>query len=177
MLEMLRVAEAERETVRVFAVALDPPRAKEWAKVHRNLETALGVPLDPDHLEHFPSEDLKGLGLTQFLIDGYGIDEPQIAADRDALDEAEPYVLLLRARAFKGAGVTLKPQPPLVALGVYGQAPAAASKPTAQRQIEPANLGATPPGPNTPPKGSLIAILIFLGLALILFAVLILPKL
>ena len=172
------VASNERETVRVFAVDLDAPQAKAWAKVHHNIETALGLPLDPEHMESFPAEDLRGLGLAQFLIEGYGIEAEQISPDRGILDAAGPMIVLLRARAFKGAEVTLAPEAPLHLIAAYGQAQAAPSAPTPSRKLETSAAADMPAAPSgREPRGSVLPILIFLGLAVTLFAVLVIPKL
>jgi hypothetical protein len=111
MLDLETVTPGERETVRVFAVNLEPQAAKAWVQVHSNLEAALGVPLNGHHLESFPAEDLAGMGLAQFLIDGYGIAEDDIPSDRTELDTAGPQILLIRARAFGAEGASLEPIP------------------------------------------------------------------
>lgn len=175
--DLFEVATHERETVRVFAVDLQEKAAKAWLGVHSNIETALGSDLDPDHVEYFPAEDLKGLGLAQFLIDGHGIAEADVADDRDLLDEAGPALLLVRARAFRGAAVSLNPKAPLVPIGAYGQAPAEPSGPTPARPMDPAEQSQAAPDAGKAPRGSLTPVLIFLGLALVLFAVLLIPKL
>ena len=136
MPDPLHVIANERETVRVFVVDLAPTKAKTWAKVHSNIEAAVGAELDQDHMETFPSDDLKDFGLSQFLVDGYGIAEADIAPDKDRLDAAKPQIVLLRARAFGGTEVTLSPKVPLIHLGTYGQAKADPSAPTAPRTPE-----------------------------------------
>lgn len=176
MPDPLNVTEGERETVRVFAVDLDASAAARWLEVGSNLEAALGAKLDPAHIETFPATDLAGLGLSQYLIDGYGIAEADVAPDRAALDAAQGHLLLLRARAFRGAEVALDPKPPLQVLGAYGQAKADPGAPTPSRQEEPVAPSAPAAAPPEP-KGSLAPFLIFAGLAVVILTAMIWPKL
>lgn len=177
MIDLYTVKAGERETVRAFAVAVEPNAAKKWASVQSNIETALGIALDFEHVEVFPAEDLKGLGLAQFLIDGYGVDASAVEDDRDLLDLAGSYIVLMRARAFAGQTVELDPKPPLMPLGAYQQASAEPTRPTAARELEPsAKSGVVTEQPRAS-KSALPLVLIFAALAVLLFAVLIVPKL
>jgi hypothetical protein len=178
MPDLFEIAANERETVRVFAVDLPPVEAKPWLGDPDTIEASLGVALDHAHVEFFPAEDLKGLGLTQFLIDGYGIAEAEIAPHRTRLDDAGPYLLLLRARAFGGAALRLRPKPPLVPLGAYAQAGTEVAPPMPPRETAPGPAAPAPDAPVPPAaKSPLIALLIFLGLAVALILILLIPKL
>jgi len=178
MLDPLSVTANERETVRVFSIGPDVANAKSWVAVQSNVEAAIGSTLDMAHCEHFAASDLADLGLSQFLIDGYGISQSDIGPDHARLDTAGPYILLLRARAFSGLAVTLTPKPPLVHLGTYGQIqpdPSAPMNPVVTEAVEGASGKSTVA--KTERKGSLMPLLIFLALAAILFAILLIPKL
>lgn len=178
MLDLETVTPGERETVRVFAVDLPLQEAKAWVQVHRNIETAIGAPLNGDHMESFAAEDLTGMGLARFLVDGYGIAEEGIPSDRTELDTAGPYILLIRARAFGGEAVDLEPKAPLIPLGVFAQAGAALPGPMPTSAAETAAPEPAPSRDPTPSSnGPLIAILIFFGVALVLFFFLIVAKL
>ncbi len=176
----LNVAANERETVRVFELDLDGRDAEAFATLADPwpLQLALGAErLDAEHIEAFPARDLKGVGLAAYLIDGYGIAAEDIAPDRDALDAAGPYIVLLRARAFGGIAQTLSPEQPLHHLGTYSQAKAETPHLTPTRKDGPApDMKPTAPAEPAPSRGPLIALLIFLGGAVTLFLVLFLAK-
>ena len=81
-----------RDAVHLFAVDIDEdafwgfvqpdPDTGDWP-----LKDALGVEtLDAGQVEGAVVEDLEGIGLSGFLIEGIGVDEALVAHDRARLD-------------------------------------------------------------------------------------------
>ncbi len=176
----LEVAADERETVRVFALDLDPQAARAFCAMDDPwpLQLALGAQaLDGEHIECFPASDLKGVGLPDYLIEGYGISEADITADRETLEGARQHIVLLRSRAFRGTAQTLAPEPPLRHLGTYRQTQSAPPQNVAPLAGEPPpEMTPTAPVADAPSRGPFIALLIFAGFAILLIAILYLAK-
>lgn len=127
----MTLTSGDRDTVHLFTVDLDEDAL--WSFVVPDpqtgaypLKTALGVDeLDETQVEGAVAEDLEGIGLTGFLIEGIGIDETQIAPDRARIDAITGSVVIIRGAAFEGAHVPLTPKPPLTHFGSWSMTPAA----------------------------------------------------
>lgn len=169
------VLAGEREVVRVFALDLDPNGARAFATPPEGngaawpLHEALGAgSLDPEHVEVFPTADLQGVGLADYLAEGLGVDAAAVAPDRARLEAEDGHIVIVHSAAFGGAQQTLTPQPPLRLLGVYRQAqadpprPAIPSRADAPPEITPT---APPPQPGPPSRGASLVVLIAILLA------------
>jgi len=113
----------ERGIVRVFALNMPPEQARflrEPGAVDEHLGTS---PVDVAHVDIFPVSDLEELGLAGYLVEGCGIPEDELIADRDRLNAVTGWVLIVRSRAFGGRAVTLAPGPGLSLLGAWSEAP------------------------------------------------------
>ncbi|EAQ05124.1 hypothetical protein OB2597_07560 [Pseudooceanicola batsensis HTCC2597] len=139
----------DRDTVHLFSVAL--PEDQLWTFVTSDPDTgrlplreALGVEtLDETQIEGAVAEDLEGIGLSGFLIEGIGVDEAAIARDRARIDAVSGSVVIVKGSAFDGAHVPLEPQPPLAHVGTWRLTAAPStmeqlSSPTAEGRTEPA---------------------------------------
>lgn len=179
----LHVRSNERETVRVFALDLPPDEAKRITDRRDGgngddpwpLRSALGAEaLDPAHVEVFPAGDLQGVGLAGYLVDGLGIAEEDVAAERETLDAATGHIVVVHARAFRQTEQRLDPEPPLRLLGAYRQAQAApahaTTRPVQGSGAEARPLAPTDTGRRAKMSGGTILALLILGAILILLA-------
>jgi hypothetical protein len=128
-----------RDTGRIYLFALnltpeevapliEPPENPAFAPVTRPTaaasDTLLGVAgLDAQEMELFPVRDLEGVGLGDYLVDGHGMPETQVAPDRGRLAALDGHVLLVYSEAFRGAAATLSPSADLTHIGTYGRPP------------------------------------------------------
>lgn len=128
----LVIAASERNTCRVFAVDMDlhDLRAlRSDGSIEGPLSADTVAPLlglepedlDIAHAEMFDVAELDELGLTDYLIEGYGIAEAAIAADRARLAGVTGQVLILFSPAFRGRAVHLRPDPRLSLVGTYAE--------------------------------------------------------
>jgi len=150
----LTVAPGERHVLRVFA--LDMPdeaaeRLRDAPGRDRALGALLGVDrLDPGQVEILNTADLAGVGLAQYLTEGDGAVEAQVAADRGRLDALTGRSSPVRSGAFGEGGMQLHPGPQARLVGTY------------REDVQPVHFeplpdaGArgtiTPPPPSQPPK-------------------------
>lgn len=143
-----------RDAVHLFAVDIDEdafwgfvqpdPDTGDWP-----LKDALGVEtLDAGQVEGAVVEDLEGIGLSGFLIEGIGVNEALIAPDRARLDALSGPVAIIRGAAFDGAHVPLSPSAPLRHLETYEMVRAAS---TFEALESAAAMGTTAPAPRTAP--------------------------
>jgi len=119
----LTVAPHERHVVRVFALDIpedEAARLRNGAGRDRAMGALVGLGrLDPGHVEIIDTADLAGVGLAQFLIDGHGAAEAQIAADRGRLDTLSGPVMVVTSGAFDPAGAALHPTAAARLIGTY----------------------------------------------------------
>jgi hypothetical protein len=115
------------------------------------LRAALGADyLDPAGIELVGIRDLAGLGLAGYLSEGLGATDEGVDANRDALEELDGHVLILRGRAYGGMAQTLRPREPLTHIATLHEEAAAPPGPalhaeTAEPQAE------VPPPPEDDP--------------------------
>lgn len=116
-------ASGERNSLRVFALDMGAPEVQALrAEGPVGLAAFLGVAeVDPGHVEIFDVADLGAVGLAGYLIEGNGLAEAQIAADRGLLEEQRGFVLILYSGAFRGMATTLRPSPRLSLIGAYAE--------------------------------------------------------
>lgn len=109
----------ERGAVRVFTTELEPEG--DAAITPQNVHKLLGdgVTLVSSKVEVFPSKVLAGLGLTQYLEEGYGIPAQDMAGKAAALDALKGLVILIPSSAFAGNDQVLEPSPALRFIGTF----------------------------------------------------------
>lgn len=118
----LKIPELERGVVRLFSLSLPEDDAKSFGKDTAQIAKSLGLTeLDGDHAQALRVRDLAGIGLANYLVDGMGVSESSIAADRTKLDALDGYVLAVASPAFDSAGATLSVKMPLTFVGSYAQ--------------------------------------------------------
>lgn len=121
----LNIPRGDRGQIRVFAVnapAQDVAAMLTKAPKSDVARDLLGAPhLDTRSAEIFPVKDLEGLGLAQYLVDGYAVPEGTLVDDRAKLEALEGYVLLLFSDSFAGSEAVLSPGARLTYIGVYSE--------------------------------------------------------
>lgn len=118
---VIEIPKGERGVIRVFDLDMPPEQAR-FLREPGALAQVLGIEdIDLDHVEIFPVSDLEELGLAGYLIQGCGIPESEVAADRARLDAIEGHVLLLRSRAFGGLAERLTPASQITPIASYGE--------------------------------------------------------
>jgi hypothetical protein len=91
----------EPQTLRVFAADLPKDDIARFQSQPNHIATLLGVPtIDPAQIALFHTDDLADIGLVDYLLDGGGVTEAQLAPDRLTLAAYRGYVLTLRDAAF-----------------------------------------------------------------------------
>jgi len=125
MSAMLQITPGERGQIRVFAInrpAADIAAMLAAAPKADVARALLGAPhLDTKSAELFPVSDLDGLGLAQYLVEGYEVPEETLSEDRRKLDALDGYVLLIFSDSFGGAAAELTPSADLTAIGSYAE--------------------------------------------------------
>lgn len=122
MTDRMEIAAGERGVVRLFAIDLSADALAAFSDPRGDwpLQAALGAEtLNPDYVQVFDAADVADIGLTAYLIEGAGIPEGQIAADRARLDTLTGPLVTLTSGAFGGRAQTLRPRAPLRWLGTW----------------------------------------------------------
>ena len=94
---------------------------KEVKVEENNITKLIGADVIPRKVEIVPSGVFNEMGLTQYLVDGYGVAERELEGRRAALDAVSGLVILLPSSAFGGAEVTLTPDPSLRLVGMFSE--------------------------------------------------------
>ncbi|NNE87944.1 MAG: hypothetical protein HKN27_07695 [Silicimonas sp.] len=167
---------SERGAVRVFTTELEPEG--DAAITPQNVYKLLGdgVTLVSSKVEVFPSKVLAGLGLTNYLAEGYGIPPEDMAGKAAALDALKGLVILVPSSAFGGNEQVLEPSPALRFIGMFHEPKNAPPKQMAESE---ASKGLTSPQSRADTRSQnqvryswLIAIgALIIAAALVLFAV------
>ncbi len=179
MSEGIPVAGGEAGLVRVFAspAGLDALRAAKEAGDARAgavLAEALGAPaLDPAFVDVLRAGDLAPLTLTDYLIEGIGVEAAAVERDRARLD-ALPGAVVVLSRAVAGRAERLVPAPGLALVGTYPEDRPPASAPPLASDGARGTLGtpAVPPAPAGPgglPRGFVLVALALVAAAVALF--------
>jgi len=120
MIDPLKILPGERGILRLFVLDLPPQQARDM-----NDQTAanlLGVDdLDPGQIDIIDLADLTGIGLAQYLAEGFAISPDQL--DRASLDALIGHVLIIRSPAFRGRAATLAPSPQLTLVATISETP------------------------------------------------------
>lgn len=113
------IKSSERGAVRVFTTELEPEG--DAAITPQNVHKLLGdgVTLVSSKVEVFPSKVLEGMGLTQYLAEGYGIPVEDMAGKSAALDALKGLVILIPSSGFGGIEQVLEPSPALRFIGAF----------------------------------------------------------
>jgi hypothetical protein len=112
----------EPQTLRVFAADLPKDDIARFQSQPNHIATLLGVPtIDPAQIALFHTDDLADIGLVDYLLDGGGVTEAQLAPDRLTLAAYRGYVLTLRDAAFPTRPITMHPDSRLRWLGTYAE--------------------------------------------------------
>lgn len=119
MKDALTIPTGERGIVRVFALSVEAGD-ENALKAPGAAAAALGVAtLDMEHVDIFAASDLAGVGLADYLVDGFGVPEAEVAPDRARLEAVRGLVIVVRSRAFGGQAVTLHPAGQLQLVGSF----------------------------------------------------------
>ncbi|MGI9389201.1 MAG: hypothetical protein ACR2O1_04010 [Boseongicola sp.] len=147
------VSATEFGIVRLFSTELEPPVAA--AITAQNVYRLLGedISLDTTKVEVINSMVLDGLGLRNYLVQGYGIAEADLVGKAAALDALTGLIILIPTSAFQGLEQTLDPNPAMRFIGVFREEAAKAPAPMAQSE---AATGFSP-SPTTNTQMQLIA--------------------
>lgn len=136
-----------------------PEAAENWP-----LREALGWdgPLDPAFVDVFPAERVAGLGLTNYLTEGLGVQPDSLGPDRSRLNALIGGLVLITPRAVEGGQGTFAPTAPLRFVGAYPVERGAPAGPTLQTPsargtADPVAPATTPVVPTRVPRGLLIA--------------------
>ena len=132
--------------VRLFATELDPPDAAVITA--QNIHRLLGedIKLDAAKVEVINSLVLEGLGLRNYLIQGYGVAEADLAGKAAALDALNGLIILIPSSAFMGLEQSLDPNPAIRFIGVFREE---AARPPEQMPQSASSVGTL-----STPKGS-----------------------
>ena len=155
----LAVKANENGRVRVFTTELQPEGAS--AITPTNVSKLLGAEVIPRKVEIVPSKVFGEMGLTQYLIDGYGIDTTRL--------------ILLPSSAFGGKEVALSPDASLRLVGMFSEEPSKAhdmaQHETSSATVQPTDTRSSPP--STSRRGSSVIALgaLIIAAALLLFYV------
>lgn len=174
MTDPFRVLSSERGVVRVFTTDLDAEGNS--AVTPENVGRLLGenLSLDPSRIEVFPSTVLDAMGLSDYLQEGYGIPETDLAGKMAALNALKGLVILVASGAFKGEAVALEPKSGIRFIGAFREPAMAPPEPMAAPQSADGMLSSTErPMPLDTRSGStwpivLLALLVTAGLVLFL---------
>lgn len=149
MSDRLDIPPGEYGLVRVFTVELPldaaQPLIDEDAQGLKRLTGAEA--LDPDHIDLFDMNDLSGMALADYLAEGHGIPEDEIAPLRPQLDRVKGSVMIMRSSAFERIGQRMRVTHPLRWIATFGEA-------RGEKTLEPissaATQGAVPATPKDP---------------------------
>ncbi len=130
MRDPMQAGEGEAGLVRVFAIDAPPGEAARWREPEGGdwpLPRALGLDrLDPEGVQVLRPAELGEIGLSGLLAAGHGVDEAQLADERERLDSETALVAVIRSSAIAGPA-ELRPGPPLRLLGVFSEPSVAVS--------------------------------------------------
>lgn len=123
MSDLLDIQPGEHGLVRVFTIDLGLDEAEALLENDAAaLKSMTGASaLDPDHIDLFDMNDLGGLPLADYLAEGHGIPEDELAPHRAQLDRVKGRVMVMRSAAFEGLGQAMKVTSPLRWIATFGE--------------------------------------------------------
>lgn len=174
MPDPFKILSSERGVVRVFTTDLDSEGSAAITpeNVHRLLGD--GLDLESSRIEVFPSTVLDAMGLSNYLMEGYGIPEAEMRGQVAALDTLKGLVILVASGAFKGQVVELDPKPGIRFVGLFSEPAAAPPEKMASPNAADGIIGESAPVPLETRSGSMwpITVMVLLvAAALVLFLV------
>lgn len=116
MTETMNIPMGERGVIRLFSLDMPPDEIETFAEADAvwGVKEALGAEtLDHAYVEVFDAGDVAEIGLTNYLMQGAGIPEGEIAGDRARLDALKGPLLIVTSGAFGQKAQTLHPAAPL----------------------------------------------------------------
>ncbi|MEM7439203.1 MAG: hypothetical protein AAF393_06360 [Pseudomonadota bacterium] len=119
----------EHGVVRVFEAIIDDAAVQRqfleddrWATFLTVTADGSPVTLDDAYVDLIRPADLKGVGLSRYLMDGVGIAEDALAeGDASRLDRIKRPVAVMLSKAFQGQAVALNVAAPFIWVGTYGE--------------------------------------------------------
>ncbi|MEL7253493.1 MAG: hypothetical protein AAGL23_04915 [Pseudomonadota bacterium] len=106
----LDVKPGEHGVVRIFHLGYRVSMELQHFEAVDRLASALGVDsLKPEDVQIVDLSAVREMGLTTFLMEGYGVSGDEIAPHKDTLTALTGHIAILRSGAFGGTAVTLKP--------------------------------------------------------------------
>lgn len=167
MPDPFKILSSERGVVRVFTTDLDSEgnAAITPENVHRLLGD--GLDLESSRIEVFPSTVLEAMGLSSYLMEGYGIPEAEMRGQVAALDALKGLVILVASGAFKGQVVELDPKPGIRFVGVFSEPATAPPEKMVSPRTAEGVIGGAEPVPLETRSGSMwpIAVIVLLFVA------------
>ncbi|MGY3437855.1 MULTISPECIES: hypothetical protein [unclassified Marinovum] len=124
MSDILEIPAGEHGLVRVFTLDLPLDDAEPLLEDEARAMTKMtgATSLDPDHIDLFDMNDLSGMPLTDYLAEGHGIAEDELAPLRAQLDRVKGRVIVMRSAAFEGLGQKMRVTKPLRWIATFGEA-------------------------------------------------------
>lgn len=153
-----------RGDVLIFSWAGDPDKSAVLAALSKAKIT------DAQQIEVFGADTIAAMGLSTYLVEGYGVDPDDLTHDTARLDGLAGTVVVVSARAFEGNAV-LTPDTGLMLIGRFKEAGAPL---TAPKPIETESAMGTLAAPAKAPKsdariGGMVALAVLLFLAVFVF--------
>jgi len=166
----INISQHESGVVRLFAISrpmADMARALRHSSKGVIASGLLRHEVTHEDIELFALSDLTGLGLRQYLADGYAIPPEALQADRARLDALDGYVLLLLSRVSSAGHVEITPSPDLTLIGTYREP--SATQTAAPISVEAAKpYSGSGPAPSPAPRigqgGTIIGVMVILAL-------------
>lgn len=130
MIDPKTVQAGERGLIRIYAIDLPDDRLPAFTQPQFNGDAAptwafqntLGAAhLEEEFVKIFPMEDLEGLGMAGYLIEGNGVAEADVAPYRELLDGLEGTVAVVFSAAFGGTAQVLSPAHPLRYIAAFSE--------------------------------------------------------
>ncbi|WP_323763673.1 hypothetical protein [Marinovum sp.] len=141
MSDILEIPADEHGLVRVFTLELPLDEAQTLLDDDaRALQRMTGATaLDPDHIDLFDMNDLSGMPLADYLAEGHGIPDDELAPIRAQLERVKGRVMVMRSAAFERIGQQLRVTHPLRWIATFGEArdPVPLEKPRAESASAP----------------------------------------
>lgn len=173
MTATITIPHHESGVIRVFAISR--PISTMARQLKQQPKAALASDLlahdvTPEMIELFALSDLKGVGLSRYLADGYDIAPEALRADHLRLEGLDGYVLLLFSSIAEAEKVSLRPHADLTLVGTYAEPKAAhAAQPIPSEAAKPySGASDSPTAPNRSRVGSALTVI---GALLIVFLI------
>lgn len=165
---IIEIPQSENGLVRVFAVNADVDAIRNAVSAKGKAQVAsalLGHPLSEGGFDLVALSDLEGVGLANYLIQGWDVPAEDLKDSRTKLDRLEGYVLLVFTSAFDFRNVTLTIGPDLTLIGTYAEERSDSSTIALESDAAAPYTGVPSTTPPTPPHGRAGGSLIVVGLA------------